>query len=348
MPDFPDLSDRAQLLLKTLTEQYIRDGQPVGSRTLARQAGLQLSPATIRNVMSDLEELGLVASPHTSAGRVPTVTGYRVFVDALLTVRQPLDTQVIDEMRQSLKLETESRQLLESTSGLLAHVTRMAGIVMLPRHSRISLQHVEFLPLSERKILAVLVVSNEEVQNSIVTVDKDYSASELQQISNYLNAQFSGKLLTEVKAMLLKEMKEARDTLNSMMKSALEMADRALVDVEGSGDYVMAGQSRLLDFDELCNVSSLRHLFEAFEEKCEIARLLDQCIEGQGVQIFIGEESGYQMLDECSLVTAPYSSDDGVIGVLGVIGPTRMAYERVIPIVDATAKILSAALNPKE
>lgn len=347
MSDFPDLSDRAQLLLKTLTEQYIRDGQPVGSRTLAQQAGLQLSPATIRNVMSDLEDLGLIAAPHTSAGRVPTVSGYRVFVDALLTVK-PLDSQLIDEMRTSLGLETESRHLLESTSGLLSHVTSMAGIVMMPRHSRISLQHVEFLPLSERKILAVMVVSNEEVQNSIIHTEKDYSAAQLQEISNYLNAHFSGKLLTEVKAMLLKEMKEARDTLNSMMQSALEMADRALDDVESSGDYVLAGQSKLLDFDELCNVSSLRHLFEAFEEKCEIAKLLDQCIEGQGVQIFIGDESGYQMLDECSLVTAPYSANGDVLGVLGVIGPTRMAYERVIPIVDATAKILTAALNPRE
>ncbi|MEE9493631.1 MAG: heat-inducible transcriptional repressor HrcA [Gammaproteobacteria bacterium] len=346
MTGLVDLSERAQRLLKALTEQYILDGHPVGSRTLARKSGVQLSAATVRNVMSDLEDMGLVCSPHTSAGRIPTVSGYRVFVDGLLTVK-PLDKKLIETMRSSLPADIESHQLLESASGLLSHVTNMAGIVMLPKCSRVALQRVEFLSMSRRTVLAVLIDSNEDVQNSIIHTERDYSTAELQEMSSYLNEQFAGKQLSEVRNKLLREMQEARDSLNHMMQSAVDMADRALTDVEQPKSYVLAGQTNLLDFEELCNVSSLRHLFEVFEEKCQLVKLLDQCIENQGVQIFIGEESGYKLLDECSLVTAPYSADGDIIGVLGIIGPTRMAYQKVIPIVDATAKILTAALNPR-
>ena len=293
-----ELNERAQHLLKALTERYIREGQPVGSRTLARDAGLKLSPATVRNVIADLEDLGLVRSPHTSAGRVPTVQGYRMFVDTLLSVK-PLEQQTVEEIQENLDIEGDSRGLAETASSLLSHVTRLAGVVTLPRNGHASLQRVEFLPLSNRKVLAILVISDTEVQNCILNTERDYGAAELQQYSNFLNEQFAGKELQ-------------------------------------------------MDCDELCNVTTLRHLFEAFDEKREILGLLDQCVESEGVQIFIGEESGYQMLDECSLVTAPYSVNGKVLGVLGVIGPTRMAYERIIPIVDATARILSAALNPKD
>jgi len=342
-----ELNERAQFLLKALTERYIREGQPVGSRTLARDAGLKLSPATVRNVIADLEDLGLVCSPHTSAGRVPTVQGYRLFVDTLLSVK-PLEQQTIEGLRDNLDIEGDSHDLVETASSLLSDVTRLAGVVTLPRDEHASLQRVEFLPLSNRKVLAILVISDTEVQNCILSTERDYGAAELQQYSGFLNEQFAGKELHSVRATLIAELRETRENLNRMMTTAMTMADKVLGEAEKGSDYVLAGQTNLMDCDELCNVTTLRHLFEAFDEKREILGLLDQCVESEGVQIFIGEESGYQMLDECSLVTAPYSVDGTVLGVLGVIGPTRMAYERVIPIVDATARILSAALNPRD
>jgi heat-inducible transcriptional repressor len=342
-----ELNERAQFLLKALTERYIREGQPVGSRVLARDAGLQLSPATIRNVIADLEELGLVSSPHTSAGRVPTVQGYRLFVDRLLSV-QPLEHSLVDTLRHTLDAEADTKNLVENASTVLSDVTQLAGIVTLPRQQHASLERVEFLPLSEKKVLAVLVINDKQVQNSILHTERNYSAAELQQFSNFLNEQFAGKELQAVRAQLVEELRETRETLDRMMATALNMADQVLGAAEQGSDYVLAGQTKLMDFSELCNVNSLRQLFEAFNEKRQILGLLDQCVENEGVQIFIGEESGYQMLDECSLVTAPYTVDGQVVGVLGVIGPTRMAYERVIPIVDATARILSAALNPRD
>jgi heat-inducible transcriptional repressor len=343
----PELSERAQYLLKALTERYIREGQPVGSRTLARDAGLKLSPATIRNVIADLEDMGLVRSPHTSAGRVPTVLGYRVFVDTLLTV-EPLEHSLVDDLRASLGTDADAKYLAEIASNLLSDVTRLAGVVTLPRREHAALQRVEFLPLSEQKVLAVLVINEKEVQNCILHTERNYSAAELQQYSNFLNEQFAGRELSEVRRRLVSELRETREHLNRMMATALDMADQVLGEAEQGSDYVLAGQTNLMDFEELCKVTTLRHLFEAFNEKRQILHLLDQCVKNEGVQIFIGEESGYQMLDECSLVTAPYSVDGQVVGVLGVIGPTRMAYERVIPIVDATARILSAALNQRD
>jgi heat-inducible transcriptional repressor len=344
-----ELTERAQYLLKVLTERYIREGQPVGSRTLARDAGLRLSPATIRNVIADLEELGLVRAPHTSAGRVPTVQGYRLFVDTLLSVK-PLEHSLVDTLTHNLDVGTDadSKGLAKTASTLLSDVTRLAGIVTLPRRQHASLQRVEFLPLSEKKVLAVLVISDKEVRNSILHTERNYSASELQEFSNFLNRQFAGKELRAVRDQLLAELRETRESLDRMMATALDMADQVLGTAEQGSDYVLAGQTNLMEFTELCNVNTLRHLFEAFNEKRQILGLLDQCVENEGVQIFIGEESGYQMLDECSLVTAPYSVEGQVVGVLGVIGPTRMAYERVIPIVDATARILSAALNTRD
>lgn len=342
-----ELTERAQYLLKALTERYIRDGMPVGSRVLARDTGLKLSPATIRNVIADLEELGLVRSPHTSAGRVPTASGYRVFVDTLLSV-QPLEHSEVDSLRKFLDQGGDTRELVEKASSLLSDVTRMAGIVTLPRRNHAALQRVEFLPLSEKKVLAVLVINDKEVRNSILHTVRTYSAAELQQFSNFLNAQFAGKELSDVREKLLSELRETRETLDRMMATALDMADQVLGTAEQGSDYVVAGQTNLMGFTEFCDISRLRQLFDAFSEKREILGLLDQCVENEGMQIFIGEESGYQMLDECSLVTAPYSVEGKVVGVLGVIGPTRMAYERVIPIVDATARILRAALNSED
>jgi len=340
------LSERAQVMLRALIERYERDGQPVGSRTLAREAGLELSPATIRNVMSDLEELGFVASPHTSAGRVPTVQGYRFFVDTLLTV-QPLDLNSLEQMRLQLESERESRDLVESASGLLSGITQLAGVVTLPKHEHALFKRVEFMPLSGNRVLAILVTGEDEVENRILTPEKRHSPAELQQASNYLNELFAGKELEDVRETLLREMQETRSSMNSMMVTAMQMADQVL-ERNRSEDFVMAGQTNLMGFQELCDIDKLRKLFDAFQQKRDILHLLDQCVHGKGIQIFIGEESGYGMLDECSMVTAPYTVGGRILGVLGVIGPTRMAYDRVIPIVDATARLLGAALNHKE
>ncbi|MGB5427131.1 MAG: heat-inducible transcriptional repressor HrcA [Gammaproteobacteria bacterium] len=329
-----------------MIDRYVRDGQPVGSRTLARELGLDLSPATIRNVMSDLESLGFISSPHTSAGRVPTVRGYRFFVDTLLNV-QPLDSRSIEKIRLELSLEQTPKHLVESASALLSGITHLAGVVTLPSHEHALFKRVEFIPMSEDRVLAILVTGEDEVQNRILKTEKQHSASELQQASNYLNEIFAGKDLAEVRATLLREMRETRSNMNSMMMTAMQMADQVLESKQDE-DFVMAGQTNLMEFQELCDIDKLRKLFDAFNQKRDILNLLDQCIHSEGIQIFIGEESGYQMLDECSMVTAPYSVDGQVMGVLGVIGPTRMAYNRVIPIVDATARLLGAALNHKE
>jgi heat-inducible transcriptional repressor len=342
----PEISERAQHMLRVLIDRYVREGQPVGSRTLAREAGLELSPATIRNVMSDLEELGFIRAPHTSAGRVPTVQGYRFFVDTLLKV-QPLDITSVEKMRLEFQAKQAPKNLIESASELLSGITHLAGVVTLPKHEHALFRRVEFLPLSEKRVLAILVTSEGEVQNRMITTDRQCSASELQQASNYLNRLFQGKDLGAVRSTLLSEMQEARSTMNRMMMTAIQMADQVLEEKQ-SEDYVMAGQTNLMEFHELCDIEKLRNLFDAFNQKREILHLLDQCVHGDGIQIFIGDESGYQTLDECSMVTAPYQVDGEVVGVLGVIGPTRMAYERVIPIVDATARLLGAALNHKD
>jgi len=338
------ISERAQRLLKTLIESYIRNGQPVGSRSLARNAGLDLSPATIRNVMADLEELGFVKSPHTSAGRVPTAKGYRLFVDSLLKM-EPLDGSQVLRLKDELDPEQDSKILLERASDLLSEVTRMAGIVTVPRPDHRTLRRVEFLPLSDRRVLAILVINEQEVQNRIIHTARPYTASELTQASNYLSAAFAGRDIDAVRDNLVKEMQEVRENMNRMMLAAIEMADKVFEPAANESDYVLAGQTNLMGVAGMADVEKLRHLFEAFTKKRDILHLLDQSLKAEGVQIFIGEESGYQVLDECSVVTSPYEVGGQVVGVLGIIGPTRMAYERVIPIVDMTARLLSAALN---
>lgn len=342
----PEVSERAQHMLKTLIDRYVIDGQPVGSRALARDAGLDLSPATIRNVMSDLEELGFVCSPHTSAGRVPTVQGYRFFVDTLIQVKA-LDRKAVSQMEREMGVDQAPKHLIETASSLLSGITRMAGVVTLPRYDQALFKRVEFLPLSENRVLTILVTGDGEVQNLIIHVERRFSAAELIESSNYLNDLFTGKGLAAVRSALLREMQNDRSSMNSMMMTAMKMADQVLERNEDD-DCVIAGQTNLMEFQELCDIENLRALFDAFSQKRDILHLLDQCIQGDGIQIFIGEESGYKMLDECSMVTAPYSVDGEVLGVLGVIGPTRMAYDRVIPIVDATARILGAALNQKD
>jgi heat-inducible transcriptional repressor len=350
-PDDP-LNERAQQLLKLLVEHYIRDGQPIGSRTLSRDLGMNLSAATIRNVMADLEELGFVTSPHTSAGRVPTDKGYRFFVDTLLKFQlQPLEDDKIAAIQTRLgEHVNDPKALVAAASQMLSTVTRLAGVVTLPRQSHAALSQIEFVPLSDNRALAILVVNGREVQNRILQLERHYSAEELRRASNYLNHEFRGKELTAVREHLVAQLKETREHLNEMMLDAIRLAQQVVdVPAAGSGrmEYVIAGETNLMSFAELSNVEKLRRLFEAFTQQRDILHLLDQSLRAEGVQIFIGQESGYTILDDCSIVTAPYSLDQEVVGVLGVIGPTRMAYERIIPIVDITAKLLGSALNSR-
>ena len=343
---YSQLNERARLLLKTLVERYIRDGQPVGSRILSRDSGLDLSPATVRNVMSDLEDLGLLVSPHTSAGRIPTAQGYRFFIDSLLTV-EDLEVGQVEQLREQLDPAQDAQKLLTSASNLLSDITQMAGIVMLPRHESVRLRQVEFLTLSEDQVLVIMVVNDREVQNRIIRTGRTFSDSELQQASNYLNDLCAGKSLEDIRRGLIGELHQARRHMNEIMVAAIKMADEALKDPPHDDDVLVAGQTNLMVYGELADMERLRQLFDAFNRKRDILHLLDQSLSAQGIQIFIGEESGSEVFEQCSLVTAPYGDDRRVMGVLGVIGPTRMAYERVIPLVDVTARLLGAALNPR-
>jgi heat-inducible transcriptional repressor len=344
------LNERAQQLLRVLIESYIRDGQPVGSRVLSRESGLSLSSATIRNVMADLEELGFVTSPHTSAGRVPTDKGYRFFVDTLLHVR-PLDSAAESEIRRQLDtVRDSSKALVAAASQLLSSVTHLAGVVTLPRTQQASITQIEFVGLSENRVLVVLVFNDREVQNRIFQLDRYFSPDQLKRASNYLNEQVRGRTLPQVRQEILRQLKETHEHMNQIMVDAISVAQKVFESEDASEErleYVIAGETNLMGVAELSSVERLRRLFEAFNEKRDFLHLLDQSLKAEGIQIFIGHESGYQVLDDCSVVTAPYAAGDSVMGVLGVIGPTRMAYERVIPIVDMTAKLLGAALNSR-
>ena len=339
-------NERAQHLLKVLIQRYIRDGQPVGSRTLSKDSGLDLSPATIRNVMSDLEDMGLVVAPHTSAGRVPTPQGYRMFVDTLVRYRQPGNSD-IERIRQKLGREFHNpASLLSTVSSMLSEFTRMAGVVTVPRAPRVTLRQIEFLPLSEKRVLVILVVNDTEVQNRILHTDRDYTASELQQAQNYINQHYAGTDLHKVREKLVEDLDEMRDSVNQAMRDIIAVAQTAMDKAgQADDDYVVAGETNLMEFAELSDVEKLRRLFDAFSHKSLILDLLDRSINADGVRVFIGEESGYRILDDCSIVTAPYHVDDDTIGVLGVIGPTRMAYDRVVPIVDVTARLLESVLG---
>ena len=331
--------------MRTLVEQFIRDGQPVGSRKLSKASGLSLSPATIRNVMADLEEYGFIASPHTSAGRVPTPMGYRLFVDTLVKL-SPVDDQSLQQLRSQLsdRVQLDSRAVAETASIALSTVTSLAGLVTLPKQAHVTLRQIEFLPISDRRVLTILVTSESEVQNRILIMDREYSRDELQRAANYLNDNFAGKEMPDIRRLVLEQLQETQQSMNQLMIDTISFAQRAL-DRGDNASFVMKGETQLMNYEELSDVEQLRRLFDAFSQQREILGLLDRSIEADGIQIFIGEESGYQMLDNCSVVTAPYRVDDEIVGVLGVIGPTRMAYERVIPIVDVTAKLVGAALN---
>lgn len=347
--DSSQLSERSLHLFKALVEHFIEDGTPVGSRTLSKDSSLGLSPATIRNVMADLEDVGLLHSPHTSAGRIPTAKGYRLFVDSLLRVND-LNSSQVEKMARELDPESDFQSLMQRTSSMLSDVTQLAGVVMLPRSEQSILQHIEFVALSSNRVLVILVVNDREVQNRIINTGKTYSTSELQQVSNYLNEIFVGKDLYHVRTSILEELEKMKEQVSQSMQSAIEMAQMAFnsdTTKSDSDDLLFSGQTNLMDVAELGEADQLKKLFETFNQKRDILHLLEQAINADGMQIFIGEESGYDVLDNCSVVTSPYEIDGQILGVLGVIGPTRMHYDRVIPIVDITAKMLGAALNSK-
>jgi len=340
------INQRAQQILKILVERYIQDGCPIGSKALAEECALGLSPATIRNILADLENNGYLTSPHTSSGRVPTSLGYRLFVNSLIKVK-PLEFNEVDVLQRKLDPDLEMSNLLQSASSVLSNLTKLAAVVALPRRNRIELRQVEFLALSANRVLVILVLNNRDVQNRVIYTEKIYSKSELQEASNYINTHYAGKLLLSIRKALLDAMQEDRENLAGLVQAALDVGNKAFVaDTEENKDYILVGQNNLLNYsDRTADFDRWRVLFNAFTQKQEILNLLSHALEAEGVQIFIGKESGYEMFDECSIVTASYAVDDHLIGSLGVIGPVRMPYERVISVVDVTAKLLSAALN---
>lgn len=336
------LDSRAQTLLKALVERYIADGQPVGSRALSKLSGLDLSPATIRNIMADLEEMGFVSSPHTSAGRIPTPRGYRIFVDTLLTVK-PIDETTL-ESRMQPRLQTHSQQkLIANAAQVLSSLSQFAGVVLTPRHESV-FQQIDFLRLSEKRILLVIVAPNGDVQNRLLLTDVDYTPNQLTHAANYINQHYGGLSFDDVRTRLQGELRQLRDDMTRLMQAAVEAGSDAMADT--GEDVVISGERNLLSVTDLSsNMASLRKLFEVFEQKTGLMQLLDISSKATGVQIFIGGESHLVPMDQMSVVTAPYEVNGKIVGTLGVIGPTRMAYERVIPIVDITAKLLSNALS---
>ena len=335
------LEPRAQTLLKALVERYIADGQPVGSRALSKISGLDLSPATIRNIMADLEEMGYVASPHTSAGRVPTPRGYRLFVDTLLTVQQ-LDEHGVDPKQMCLAAH-QPQKVIASAAQMLSSLTQFAGVVQSPRRESV-FQQIEFLRLSEKRILLVIVDPRGDVQNRLLLTEVDYTPTQLIQSANYLNQNFAGLSFDEVRKRLTGELRQLREDIGGLMQTAVEAGSEAMA--EQNDDMIISGERNLLSVSDLSsNMSSLRQLFEMFEQKTGLMQLLDVSSKAGGVQIFIGGESNLVPMDEMSVVTAPYAVNGRIVGTLGVIGPTRMAYERVIPIVDITSRLLSNALS---
>ena len=344
------LDDRARILLKTLIERYIADGQPVGSRSLSKFSGLDLSAATVRNVMADLEDMGFIASPHTSAGRVPTARGYRLFVDSLLTVDH-LGSAQINQMEGQLhpsQVQAQpQQQLINAASQLLSHLTHFAGVVIAPRHVTPSIRQIEFLRLAEKRILLILVTSNGDVQNRILLTERAYSPSELTQAANYLNQHFVGRDLDQIRLLVKEDLFRLREDLRALSAAALSASDEALS--ESAPRTVISGERNLLEVEEFSsNMKRLRELFDLFEQRTGLLQLLEVSSNSDGVQIFIGSESGIASLDECSVIAAPYAVNNKVVGSVGVIGPTRMAYDRVIPIVDITARLLSSALSNQE
>ena len=329
------LDDRAKLLLKTLVERYIADGQPVGSRTLSRANGIELSPATVRNVMADLEELGLIVSPHTSAGRIPTPKGYRLFVDTMLSVNR-------EQLHAPSLAPEQPQKVIASAANLLSNLSNFVGVVMAPRRGSV-FRHIEFLRLSEKRVLVIIVSPDGDVQNRVLFTEVDYTQTQLVEAANFLNSHYAGLGLEEVRERLKSEVEALRSEIASLMQAAVQVGSEA---IESRDEVVIAGERNLLTMTDFSSdMGSLRKLFDLFEQKAQLMRLLDVSSRAEGVRIYIGGESQVVPFQELSVVTAPYEVDGQVVGTLGVIGPTRMPYDKMIQIVDITSKLVSSALS---
>jgi heat-inducible transcriptional repressor len=337
-------NERSNHILKLLIEKYIDEGQPVASKTLVNECQLGVSSATIRNVLSDLENRGYLRSPHTSAGRVPTEQGYRLFVDHLLTVSD-MDTKNIRHLESALTKSSDPKSLAESASQMLSELTQLTGIVMVPSSYQETLRHIEFLPLNTCQILVILVLNEKEVQNFVIDVDRSYSDIELNQATNFVNQTFAGQALSTIRKRLLDLMEREKESLSQMMEATIQVSSKALQERKREDNLVIKGESHLLAASSGADLGQLKSLFEAFSQKKVIIDMLDRCTQSNGLQIFIGKESGYKVFDDLTLITAPYSVGKDVIGVLAVVGPTRIPYQKVIPAVDMTAKILASVLN---
>ena len=336
------LNDRAQILLKTLVDRYISDGQPVGSRALQQFSGLEVSSATIRNVMADLEEMGLVRSPHTSAGRVPTALGYRLFIDTLMVV-QPLDSVRVQQLEHQLQPDNPSRLLMQA-SNLLSELTHFAGVVATPRRTAFTVRQIEFLRLSEKRVLLIIVMPDGEVENRVLLTHKDYSQSQLTEAGNFLSQHYADCPFQDIHQRVQSELHQLQHDLTALMSAAMVASDAAIA--RKNEDYVISGERNLLHINDLSsNLDQLRSLFNVFEQKTELLHLLNAGRHAPGVHIFVGNESGLAGLNECSVVSAPYTTNGQIVGTLAVVGPKRMNYEKVVPIVDITAKLLSNALS---
>ena len=344
-----EVTEREHNILRLLVDHYISDGLPVGSRTLSKLPGIGISAASVRNVMGDLESMGLLKSPHTSAGRVPTSAAYRVFVDSMIEYRNP-GPDTIEEIKSALDPSLSDQALIKIASTYLSGVTEMTGMITVPKREAIAVKQVEFLPLSEQRVLAILILSDDQIDNRIIRLDRDYTKEELEEFARFLNAEYLNRPLAEVRDNLQQELHRVRDDMSQRMQLMIELAGQVLdEDTNNSNDdLLVAGETNLMSHSDLSDVTTLRDLFKAFEQKRDMYHLLEQCISADGVQIFIGNEAGYNVLEECSLITSPYEVDGAVLGVMGVIGPKRMAYDKVIPVVDITSRLLSAALNSKK
>ena len=330
------LDDRSKLLMKALVERYIADGQPVGSRTLSRASGLELSPATIRNVMSDLEELGLIVSPHTSAGRIPTARGYRLFVDTMLTV------QPSHFASQSLAPD-QPQKVISNAANMLSNLSQFVGVVIAPRRCS-NFRHIEFLRLSERRLLVIIVSPDGDVQNRVIYTELDYSPAQLVEAANFLNSHYVGQDIEKVRERLQDEVESLRSEIATLMQAAVTVSSEAIS--ETRDEVIIAGERNLLSVSDFSsNMGHLRRAFELFEQKAQLMRLMDITGQAEGVRIFIGGESQVVPFEDLSIVSSPYEVDGKVVGTLGVIGPTRMAYDRMIQIVDITSKLVSNALS---
>ena len=336
------LDDRAKLLLKALVERYIADGQPVGSRTLAKAAGLELSPATIRNVMSDLEELGLIVSPHTSAGRIPTARGYRLFVDTMLTVQRENLASMRDMQTSGIEAGQQPQRVINHAAQMLSSLSQFVGVVMAPRRASV-FRHIEFLSLSERRVLVIIVSPDGDVQNRIIHTQAHFTQPQLLEAANFLNAHYAGMAMEEVRERLKTEVEALRGEIADLMKAAVDIGAQSH---QGEDEVVVSGERNLLSVSEFSSdMGNLRRMFDLFEQKTQLIRLLDVSAQADGVRIYIGGESQVVPYEDLSVVTAPYEVDGQVVGTLGVIGPQRMPYDRMIQIVDVTAKLVSNALS---